>query len=394
MRIKRNIPYFIILFCFWYTPCSSQDNWDKPPVDQDYVIYNKPSLLNEKQGLDCFEGNKLLEKLMICGTNQLISKRQDFIAFNIVGSNTNKDGARLISFEKEWQRTKKDINLFTDIYWKDQVYYYNKNEVKTKFNADTVLSYSFKLKPEYFYKSRGKNIWVLSRYKQGEPIIRTYCLYDDISEKKLQQYKAEIENAFIYATNKPLVRPSELEAMSLSLNKPEVFDKAYNRECFQDNAKLNRMFTCVGYQLWSKPNNFVVFFPSRAIIAENRDFGEALTSRFPLLKKSTVDVQHVYQLSAEIKHALGDDAYKNWKKHVTYLPQEESLRKFNADTAITYNIKLKQKDYYKQEFGNIWALTIQKKGKGYITLHCLYKDMPEEELNVYKNAVESIFKYH
>lgn len=278
--------------------------------------------------------------------------------------------------------------------WNDKVNYYESKWAKEKINADTAIYYSAQLKPEHYYRGKYRNLWVFIRKKENRVVVRSYSLYeDDIPQEELAQYKEAVKNAFKYDDNgRPLIDPEELIAMDLVYEKPEFFHPSYDKECFIDNPRLNGLFTCLGNQLHSKDKSFIVFFPTSARIID-QEFTDRMNRMFPGQKRDLVDKQHVYQLKNDIRYVYGEEAAKDWKNYVSYASREQSKREFNADTVITNNIKLKPEEFYKGTHGNVWTLTLQKKSKGYITLHCLYKDMPEGELAQYIAAVKKIFRY-
>jgi len=401
-------------FCCYHLT-SAQEKWPVNAEDLKFhgIEFRETKLLEQMHGIDCFEDNPLLEALMQCGGNQLHAKDGSFIAFNRFGDQYYTNDTTLVTIVpargrqhpdyvpdpyhdlgmRHLRRARDEIKLFlpenSSHTWKQYINYYPQEQAKNKINADTIISYSFRLEPKDYYKGKYKNIWILVR--SGSSVISTYALYEDMSDEKLAKFKAAVENSFIYDdTNKPIMHPKSLKAMKLQYNKQDMFIPAYKTGSFEKST-LKGVLNSKS-QLHSKDGRFIVFLPSHPDIF-TQEFADNLKKLMPGREFDFIDKQQVNQLRAEIKYVLGDEAALNFRNHLVYATTEQASSKFNADTVITYNIRLKPEDSYKERYNNLWSLTIQKKGRGYITLHCLYEDMPDKELALYKAAVENLLRY-
>lgn len=65
----------------------AQEKWTVDPDELTSlgIKYERPELLEEKAGSNCFENNPLLQKMMQCGGNLLQSKDRRFLTFNMIG---------------------------------------------------------------------------------------------------------------------------------------------------------------------------------------------------------------------------------------------------------------------------------------------------------------------
>ena len=416
--LYKNIRFLITIISLFFVSIGifAQEKWPITPVKLSSlgIKYEKPELMDEIAGNDCFKSNPLLQKMMKCGGNILKSKDGRFISYNMVGHIFYKGSTEMFLLPPSIQKknsdpyhfpelshlryARNDLNLLLDQDvskdWKEKINYYTPELTKRKFNADTAIYYTAKLKPNYYHKEKYRNLWVLILRKENGLILRSYCLYeDDLPKKELAKYKAAVESAFRFD---PVTKaqqwphnPDGLKSMELTYKKPDLFQTS-DLEYFKNNPTLKYMLGARDL-LRSEDGNFIAMFPTVYKIFTKEKFLK-IKDLFPETPE-LVNKQHAAQLRSELKATLGEKAGQNWKEYLNYYPAEKAINKFNADTAIAYTIKLNPNDYYKGTHANLWTLTIQKRHKGYVTIHCFYEDMPEEELNKYKAAVESIFSY-
>jgi len=417
--LYKNIKFSIIGISFFFL-CIETYAQEKWTITQDELYsmgikYEKPELMDEIEGSDCFNTNPILQKMMKCGGNILKSKDGRFISYNMIGYVYYKGNTEMFLLPPSTQNknpdpynypelahlryARNDLNLVLNHDeskdWKAKINYYGQELTKRKFNADTAINYTGRLKPDYYYKEKYRNLWVLILRKENGLILRSYCLYeDDLSKKELDRFKAEVESAFqfepISKTQQWPHDPNGLKSMKLAYKKPDLL-RAAGLEYFKNQPTLKYMLGSRDL-LRSEDGNFIAMFPDVYEI-----FSKEKLLRIKDLFPSTpelVNKQHIAQLKKELKAATFEEkGGLNWKDYLNYYPTEEAMSKFNADTAITYTIKLNPDYRYNGTHPNLWALTIQKRNKGYVTIHCFYEDMPEDELEQYKAAVESIFTY-
>ncbi|MCL4640562.1 MAG: hypothetical protein M5Z89_16310, partial [Olivibacter sp.] len=94
-----------------------------------------------------------------------------------------------------------------------------------------------------------------------------------------------------------------------------------------------------------------------------------------------------------IIYAMGKEAGKNWREYVDYYPARKARRKFNADSAFFYSIKLEPKDYYQNKYNHFDILCLAKRRRGVIFFYCFYTDEGKKKFNKYWKAVEGILRF-
>ena len=218
LNIKNIIFITTSLFFLCQSSFSQSSDWmseyETDALEVWNITYNKPINFTEViGGNDCFENNSKLKALLVCGGNQLLSKNNRVVVFNMVGSIFTKkpENGQIIKLysskslykgEKFYiSYVKNDINQSLGkeaaLNWEDHVNYYSKKETLNKFNAEMAISYSINLQPKDYYKGKYNNLWVLLLRKGGR-FVRMYCFYKDMSKRKLAKYKTEIEGIFRY----------------------------------------------------------------------------------------------------------------------------------------------------------------------------------------------------
>ena len=182
-----------------------------------------------------------------------------------------------------------------------------------------------------------------------------------------------------------------LKTMKLTYKKPVGFSEVMGVECFKNNPKLERIITCAGHQLHSNDEQFIAFIPIYKIFdkKDSIDMQKLMPSR----SFDVIDKLHTSQIRNKIRHSLGKESERNWKKYVKYYSAEEARHKFNADSAIFFTIKLDSADYFKGKYNHLEALYLQKKGRGFVNFYCFYTDKAKKDLPAYWKAIEGIFRY-
>lgn len=184
-----------------------------------------------------------------------------------------------------------------------------------------------------------------------------------------------------------------LKGLKISYNKPNDFDEVIGNDCFENKPTLKKILNCGGNQLRSKDNRFVVF--NKIVTLHTGSNNTELIDVFPAKGKSpyTWETFYMSYVKNDIRHSIGEDGVLNWKDHVNYYSINETVSKFNADTALSYSVHLEAKNYYKGKYNNLWVLVIKKKGRGFVRMYCFYEDMSKIKLAKYKTKVEGIFRY-
>ena len=182
-----------------------------------------------------------------------------------------------------------------------------------------------------------------------------------------------------------------LKSMKLTYKKPDGFTEVPGTECFKFIPKLKLILTCAGNQLHSEDGQFIAFIPIYRILTKQDSID--IKRMFPNGIFEGVDRRHASQIRGNIRYSLGDTAAQNWKSYVTYYSSTDARYKFNADTAISFSIKLNPGEYYLGKYNHLDALFLQREGKGFINFYCFYTDKAKKHLAKYWNAIEGIFRY-
>jgi hypothetical protein len=182
-----------------------------------------------------------------------------------------------------------------------------------------------------------------------------------------------------------------LRSMKLTYKKPAGFMEVPGWDCFKEIPKLELIITCAGNQLHAADSQFIAFIPVYRIMTTKDSID--ITQMFPNSPFEGVNKMHASQIRGVIRYAVGEEATGNWAKYVTYYSAADAKRKFNADSAVTFSIKLNPNEYYKGKYNHLDALFIQKAGRGYINFFCFYTDKAKKNLPTYWKAIEGVFRY-
>ena len=200
-------------------------------------------------------------------------------------------------------------------------------------------------------------------------------------------------------------RLSVTEDMKMKFHLPEGFSEDNSRECFNGYHYLSSaFFECMNTQIHSNDGqliSFLQFAPLYSKIDEKRlrwVFGD-----FP--KEKLFNIHHLYKMRGFIKryyirsgfdcgkYYYIDEVGKSWRDSITVLSTEEAREKFNADSAFTFSLHLRPKDYYKKDFKHLKVLLIQRKGRGYACIYTFYTDKAKENFDEYWRRVEKILRF-
>lgn len=183
---------------------------------------------------------------------------------------------------------------------------------------------------------------------------------------------------------------NRLEVMRLEYNKPIGLNEIRMSECFKSYPKLNTLITCAYSQFESKDKQFLVFTTLyRPLSAEDSIFMSKISPN----KIKTLDWMHEANIKGNIRESLGEDSAANWRSFVHYGTLGNARKFFNADSLLTYTIKLDPKDAYKGKFNHLEVLCIAKKRRGVIYLFELYTDEGKRNLMTYQKELEGIFRF-
>ncbi len=181
-----------------------------------------------------------------------------------------------------------------------------------------------------------------------------------------------------------------LSEMKLNYHKPKMFNEVGNTECFNDYPKLESTFTCMGKQLHSKDGQFISFLVFPSIYTE--EFQKRLNWVSSNHSEVWVDKQHYRQMRGIIKKYYGEVG-DSWTDSIKHYIKEDAVKKFNADSAFYFSLKLQPSDFYKKEFRHVKVLFLQKKGRGYAYICSFYTDKAKAKLEKYWTRIEKVLRY-
>lgn len=181
-----------------------------------------------------------------------------------------------------------------------------------------------------------------------------------------------------------------LESMGIQYQKPHGFQEAFGIECFDDNPKLKNAFKCLDSKLISEDKECVIFIPTYRILTK-----EDSIRINKILKGSIKSLNnfHINNARVQIKALYKDENLSGWKNEVTYFSSKDAKKKFNADTAIYYSLRLNPDVGYKKRFNNIYSLFLQKKDKGFVNIIVFYSDKIKDDIEKKLIHIEKTIKY-
>jgi hypothetical protein len=154
-------------------------------------------------------------------------------------------------------------------------------------------------------------------------------------------------------------------------------------------------YACLKGSLKSDDGTFVVFFDifnPREISLELED---GSIKRY--MDANMLDIEHVYLINSVVKRSFGEDAV--WKDYVHYYASDDAKTIFNADTVLSISFLINKdecffsgNEYDKNNFTHSTVLIIQKKGHGFVVLHCLY-DENKKNKDAYMAAIGGVLKF-
>lgn len=231
----QNFLIFAFVFCTSTIFSQSKDWVLEADIKELYakgISYNKPCKFSEVKGVEYFENNRKLSKIIVYGRNQLHSKNKKFIVFNMIGQTVYdkkgdfyavmvgakpnylslikndihislgvKKNTAKIPLNSKNTKTIETLKEFSNrndeqLEWKEHVNFYTPEETKNIFNSDFAASYTINLEPEDYYKGEYNNLWVLVLQAEGGGWVRMYCFYKDMRKRKLSKYKTQVESIF------------------------------------------------------------------------------------------------------------------------------------------------------------------------------------------------------
>jgi hypothetical protein len=181
-----------------------------------------------------------------------------------------------------------------------------------------------------------------------------------------------------------------IKSMNLEYKKPLGFDQVSSPECFKSYPNLERIITCAYNQLRSADQQFIVFTTLYRPLSEA---DSVFISKISDRGIRSLDWMHDGNIKGNIEASLGKDAAEHWREYVNYYSPDSARRAFNADSAISYSIKLDSQDHYLSRYNHLDVLCIAKKRRGVVYFYYFYTDEGKKQLSCYRKAMEGTFRY-
>ena len=104
-----------------------------------------------------------------------------------------------------------------------------------------------------------------------------------------------------------------------------------------------------------------------------------------------MNTYHLTHIKADFLKNTGKRVAFLSKLPITYKSSKYARESFNADTVITYPLKMWEK--YENKYTHCLVILIQKRYRGCIPLYCLYTDEGAKKLNHYIKSLQKEFWY-
>jgi hypothetical protein len=181
--------------------------------DEMKLKYHKPRGFWHEDSFECFKDYPKLESTFSCKHYQLHSNDGQFIAFlEFVPQYTKKLEAtinglfpqhakELVDKQHRLQMRARIRAYYGDEIgesWVDSIQQHPTKEAREKFNADSVFSFSIRLRPSDYYKKEFKNMKALLIQRNGRGYVCIYSFYTDKAKAKFKKYWRRIEKTLHY----------------------------------------------------------------------------------------------------------------------------------------------------------------------------------------------------
>lgn len=140
-------------------------------------------------------------------------------------------------------------------------------------------------------------------------------------------------------------------------------------------------------KLISKDKNFVVFIEIPPVYSRDSVYIDA--DLLPDLKLE-INTSHCRDIQFDFRWNTGQDLSLA-KCPISYKSSDYARSAFNADTVLTYPLKMWKK--YENKYNNCKVMVIQKNTRGYICLHIFYNDKGKKNFENYMKLLNGVFWY-
>lgn len=148
----------------------------------------------------------------------------------------------------------------------------------------------------------------------------------------------------------------------------------------------NRHYNCI----LSKDSNFIAYVSVPPIFCGDKD---SIYADFSFKTGFMIEMNtyHLTHIKADFLKNTGKRVAFLSKLPITYKSSKYARESFNADTVITYPLKMWEK--YENKYTHCLVILIQKRYRGCIPLYCLYTDEGAKKLNHYIKSLQKVFWY-
>lgn len=185
-----------------------------------------------------------------------------------------------------------------------------------------------------------------------------------------------------------------LDRNQVQYNQPEGFvfeNKSVQLKCLiSEKYKYKAIPIYYFSHFLSEDSNFVVCTSIPPIYCKRNDSIHAYT---PIGPEMDVEMNtfHISRIMSDFFRNTGERVTSLSKLPITYKSSKYAHESFNADTVITYPLKMWQK--YENKYTHCLVIMLQKRYRGCIFLYCLYTDKAAKKLNRYVKSLKKVFWY-
>ena len=222
------------------------------------------------------------------------------------------------------------------------------------------------------------------------PIVILSSFFLLIVSNAYPQKDKSLQNVFIpegYALDRNQVQynqPKDFISYIDSLGKNKVY-----LGCFLAKES-KRLPSYYRKSFLSKDSNFIILTAIPSIFCRRND---SVYADFDLLPEMKVEMNtyHLTHIKADFLKNTGKRVAFLSELPITYKSSKYARESFNADTVITYPLKMWEK--YENKYTHCLVILIQKRYRGCIPLYCLYTDEGAKKLNHYIKSLKKVFWY-
>ena len=190
-----------------------------------------------------------------------------------------------------------------------------------------------------------------------------------------------------------------LDRNQIQFNQPKEFtleidtlqkENAIRLRCIV-SEKFHGLLTVYYNHLISRDKNFIVYISVPPVFCRKEDSTYIDTGLMPELKHK-INNSHLIYIKGDFWGNIGGERITSLQNlPLNYRSSKYARKTFNADTVITYPLKMWQK--LENKYNHCQVVMIQKNTRGFIFLYCFYNDRAIKRLKYYFKSLEKVFWY-